>query len=174
MAVEICNGRDDDCADGDIPCLQNCVDMDLDGFGEGGVAITSLEVGPQDGKLYASSIMGTIQRWDLNPDGTLDKAEQVELRKTMVHVLLNKYNAVPKADDEERQGFLKKYTRDLDKLVVSETFVKDLNLLQQKTATAMDKDSTQMFTLLQPDTMKKHERKLRKSAGEVMRAGCSV
>ncbi|MCB9521890.1 MAG: hypothetical protein H6702_00750 [Myxococcales bacterium] len=29
------NGRDDDCADGDIPCLQNCVDMDLDGFGEG-------------------------------------------------------------------------------------------------------------------------------------------
>ena len=46
----------------------------LDGFGDGGVAITSLEIGPQDGRLYASSITGTIQRWDLNSDGTLDKA----------------------------------------------------------------------------------------------------
>ena len=36
----------------------------------------------------------------------------------------------------------------------SDTFLKDLNSLQQKTATAMDKDSTQMFQLLQPGTMK--------------------
>ncbi|WP_380052068.1 carbohydrate-binding protein [Falsihalocynthiibacter sp. SS001] len=43
----------------------------LNGFSEGGVAITSIDIGP-DGKLYASSISGTIQRWDLNPDGTID------------------------------------------------------------------------------------------------------
>lgn len=29
------NGRDDDCAGGDVPCLPNCTDRDLDGFGEG-------------------------------------------------------------------------------------------------------------------------------------------
>jgi hypothetical protein len=29
------NGRDDDCRNGDIPCLANCTDVDLDGFGEG-------------------------------------------------------------------------------------------------------------------------------------------
>jgi hypothetical protein len=29
------NGQDDDCAGGDVPCLQNCTDRDLDGFGEG-------------------------------------------------------------------------------------------------------------------------------------------
>ena len=46
----------------------------LDGFAQGGVAITSLEIGPEDGKLYASSIAGTIQRWELNADGTLDVA----------------------------------------------------------------------------------------------------
>lgn len=29
------NGQDDDCNGGDVPCLQNCTDRDLDGFGEG-------------------------------------------------------------------------------------------------------------------------------------------
>ncbi|MEZ4462963.1 MAG: putative metal-binding motif-containing protein [bacterium] len=29
------NGRDDDCAGGDVPCLANCADRDLDGFGDG-------------------------------------------------------------------------------------------------------------------------------------------
>ncbi|MEE2789852.1 MAG: putative metal-binding motif-containing protein [Myxococcota bacterium] len=34
--MEICgNGKDDDCAGGDVGCLQNCTDTDLDGFGVG-------------------------------------------------------------------------------------------------------------------------------------------
>lgn len=45
----------------------------LNGFADGGVAITSIDIGP-DGKLYSSSITGSITRWDINPDGTLDKA----------------------------------------------------------------------------------------------------
>ena len=45
----------------------------IDGFADGGIALTSVEFGP-DGKLYASSIGGTITRWDVNADGTLDKA----------------------------------------------------------------------------------------------------
>lgn len=45
----------------------------LNGFADGGVAITSIDIGP-DGKFYASSILGQITRWDLNADGTLDKA----------------------------------------------------------------------------------------------------
>lgn len=35
-SAELCgNFKDDDCQGGDVPCLQNCVDMDLDGFGVG-------------------------------------------------------------------------------------------------------------------------------------------
>ncbi|MBM4292098.1 MAG: hypothetical protein FJ138_12175, partial [Deltaproteobacteria bacterium] len=35
-AMELCgNMRDDDCAGGDLPCLPNCTDLDLDGFGVG-------------------------------------------------------------------------------------------------------------------------------------------
>ena len=35
-AMERCgNFKDDDCQGGDVPCLQNCMDRDLDGFGEG-------------------------------------------------------------------------------------------------------------------------------------------
>ena len=35
-AMEICgNMRDDDCAAGDLPCLPNCTDLDMDGFGVG-------------------------------------------------------------------------------------------------------------------------------------------
>ena len=35
-ASEICgNFGDDDCQGGDLPCLQNCADMDHDGYGEG-------------------------------------------------------------------------------------------------------------------------------------------
>ena len=41
------NGKDDDCAGGDVGCLQNCMDMDLDGFGQGagcyGPAATTME-----------------------------------------------------------------------------------------------------------------------------------
>ncbi|SDJ86280.1 Por secretion system C-terminal sorting domain-containing protein [Catalinimonas alkaloidigena] len=35
---------------------------------------TSLVIGP-DGKLYAATTEGTIQRWSINPDGTLDDLE---------------------------------------------------------------------------------------------------
>ena len=45
----------------------------LNGFGDGGSAFTSIEFGP-DGKLYVSTILGEIKRWDVNSDGTLDKA----------------------------------------------------------------------------------------------------
>jgi len=35
-ASEICgNFKDDDCQGGDLPCLQNCIDNDVDGYGEG-------------------------------------------------------------------------------------------------------------------------------------------
>ena len=39
-------------------------------------------------------------KFDVDNDGTLDKQEQTQLRKTMVSVLLTRYNAVPKADDQ--------------------------------------------------------------------------
>ena len=45
----------------------------LDGFADGGVMFTSIEFGP-DGRLYTTSITGEMKRWDVNPDGTLDKA----------------------------------------------------------------------------------------------------
>ena len=45
----------------------------LSGFADGGAAFTSIEFGP-DGKLYVSTIAGEIKRWDVNSDGTLDKA----------------------------------------------------------------------------------------------------
>ncbi|QJF50330.1 carbohydrate-binding protein [Roseobacter ponti] len=39
----------------------------------GGFGYTSIEFGP-DGKLYVATITGVINRWDVNPDGTLDLA----------------------------------------------------------------------------------------------------
>ena len=39
-------------------------------------------------------------KFDVDNDGTLDKQEQTQLRKTMVSVLLTQYNAVPKAADQ--------------------------------------------------------------------------
>ncbi|WP_118136145.1 carbohydrate-binding protein [Oceanicella sp. SM1341] len=48
-------------------------EIQLDGFGEGGVALTSIEFGP-DGHLYAVSIGGELKRWDVNEDGSLDLA----------------------------------------------------------------------------------------------------
>ncbi|ETX29840.1 carbohydrate-binding protein [Roseivivax isoporae] len=50
----------------------------LDGFADGGAAYTSIDIGP-DGRLYVSTIMGEIHRWDINADGTLDKASQETL-----------------------------------------------------------------------------------------------
>jgi hypothetical protein len=47
----------------------------LDGFNDGSVAITSIEFGP-DGKLYASTILGQIKRWEINSDGSLDKSSE--------------------------------------------------------------------------------------------------
>ena len=50
----------------------------LDGFADGGAAFTSIDIGP-DGKLYVSTITGQIHRWDMNSDGSLDKASQETL-----------------------------------------------------------------------------------------------
>eukprot|EP01052_Picozoa_sp_SAG31_P026277 SAG31_NODE_2369_length_5854_cov_3.778454_3_plen_280_part_00 len=143
-----------------------------------------------DGAVSANDYY-LASKFDVNNDGTLDQEEQTELRKTMVNILLKKYTEIPKADDEARQQFLQKYTKNLDRTVRSTTFLKELNILQQKTATAMDKDSTQvhlfvlrdqcmyiadsppqfqMFQLLQPNTMLKHERKMRRAGEQVSQA----
>ena len=47
----------------------------LNGFADGAGGYTSIEFGP-DGKLYVATITGEIHRWDVNPDGTIDKTSQ--------------------------------------------------------------------------------------------------
>ncbi|MFS4438004.1 carbohydrate-binding protein [Paracoccaceae bacterium GXU_MW_L88] len=50
----------------------------LDGFGDGAFGYTTIEFGP-DGKLYVGTITGEIHRWDVNADGSIDKASQETL-----------------------------------------------------------------------------------------------
>lgn len=53
-------------------------DVILNGFADGSFGYTSIEFGP-DGKLYVATITGEIHRWDVNPNGTIDKASQETL-----------------------------------------------------------------------------------------------
>ena len=53
-------------------------DTQLDGFADGAFGFTSVEFGP-DGKLYAATITGEIHRWEVNSDGSLDKASKETL-----------------------------------------------------------------------------------------------
>lgn len=105
-------------------------------------------------------------KFDINNDGKLDTDERTLLRKSMVNTLMKKYNSVPKADDPERREFFKKYTKNLDDLVSKDSFMMDFNKLYQKTACAMAFDSAQVFGCVQPDAMKAHERKQRKSTAD--------
>lgn len=50
----------------------------INGFADGAGGYTSIEFGP-DGKLYVATITGEIHRWDVNADGTLNKASQETL-----------------------------------------------------------------------------------------------
>ncbi|MCJ8521156.1 hypothetical protein ABID21_004205 [Pseudorhizobium tarimense] len=50
----------------------------LDGFADGAGGYTAIEFGP-DGKLYVATITGEIHRWDVNADGTINKASQETL-----------------------------------------------------------------------------------------------
>ncbi|HWK63935.1 MAG TPA: carbohydrate-binding protein [Rhizobiaceae bacterium] len=50
-------------------------DVLLNGFADGAGGYTSIEFGP-DGKLYVATITGEIHRWNVNPDGTIDKNSQ--------------------------------------------------------------------------------------------------
>jgi VCBS repeat-containing protein len=52
--------------------------VQLDGFGDGAFGYTSVEFGP-DGKLYIATILGEIHRFDLNANGTIDKASRETL-----------------------------------------------------------------------------------------------
>ncbi len=54
--------------------------LQLSGFADGAFGFTSTEFGP-DGRLYVATIMGEIHRWDVNPDGSIDKAS----RETLSH-----------------------------------------------------------------------------------------
>ncbi|WP_185982723.1 carbohydrate-binding protein [Aureimonas mangrovi] len=45
----------------------------LNGFADGAGGFTTIEFGP-DGKLYVATITGEVHRWEVNPDGTIDKA----------------------------------------------------------------------------------------------------
>ncbi|MEQ1941290.1 carbohydrate-binding protein [Mesorhizobium sp. VNQ89] len=49
--------------------------VQLNGFADGAGGYTSIEFGP-DGKLYVATITGEIHRWNVNSDGTIDKASQ--------------------------------------------------------------------------------------------------
>ncbi|CAD7032253.1 hypothetical protein REJC140_03028 [Pseudorhizobium endolithicum] len=48
------------------------------GFADGAGGYTAIEFGP-DGKLYVATITGEIHRWDVNADGTINKASQETL-----------------------------------------------------------------------------------------------
>ncbi|NHF74385.1 carbohydrate-binding protein [Paracoccus xiamenensis] len=50
----------------------------LNGFADNAFGYTSIEFGP-DGKLYIATITGEIHRWDVNADGSIDKASQETL-----------------------------------------------------------------------------------------------
>ena len=50
----------------------------LNGYADNAVSFTSVEFGP-DGRLYAANILGDIYRWDVNTDGTIDKASRETL-----------------------------------------------------------------------------------------------
>ncbi|MGH6762546.1 MAG: carbohydrate-binding protein [Phyllobacterium sp.] len=50
----------------------------LNGFSDGAFGYTSVEFGP-DGKLYVATITGEVHRWNVNADGTIDKASQETL-----------------------------------------------------------------------------------------------
>jgi len=52
--------------------------VQLNGFADGAGGYTSIEFGA-DGKLYVATITGEIHRWEVNPDGTIDKASQETL-----------------------------------------------------------------------------------------------
>ncbi len=49
--------------------------VQLDG-GDGAGGFTSIEVSPDQTQLYVVTISGQIKRWDLNPDGSIDKASE--------------------------------------------------------------------------------------------------
>ena len=49
--------------------------VQINGFPDGAGGFTSIEFGP-DGRLYVATITGQIHRWDVNPDGTIDKSSQ--------------------------------------------------------------------------------------------------
>ncbi|WJH38415.1 carbohydrate-binding protein (plasmid) [Aliirhizobium terrae] len=53
-------------------------DVILNGFADGAFGYTTIEFGP-DGKLYVATITGEIHRWDVNANGTIDKASQETL-----------------------------------------------------------------------------------------------
>jgi len=53
--------------------------IEVDGFADGGAALTSVEMSPDGSKLYASSLGGTITRWDVGADGSLSNAQVLAL-----------------------------------------------------------------------------------------------
>ena len=53
-------------------------DVQINGFADGAGGFTAIEFSP-DGKLYVATITGQVHRWDVNPDGTIDKSSQETL-----------------------------------------------------------------------------------------------
>ena len=72
---------------------------------------------------------------------------------------------------QDVQGLIRRFTSDLDRTVQKQSFVHDFNELYNKTATAQVADSTQMYKLLCPREVARHQQKLHKgtnyAAGQV-------
>lgn len=76
------NGRDDDCRGGDVPCLQNCTDRDLDGFGEGAGCRgpdcddTSAAINPWQSEICGDGIDQDCSGEDLSCDGECEDGDR--------------------------------------------------------------------------------------------------
>jgi len=123
-----------------------------------------------DGVVSAADYHLSSQ-FDVNKDGFIDKDERAQLRKAMVQSLIHKYTAAPKAESAETRNLINKFTRDLDRTVARDSFVHDFNELYNKTAMTQVCDSSQMFGVLCPRELARHEQKVNRvskyQAGQV-------